>query len=107
MDSEFDFISSNTNKYTHLVNPNLILHIDQINFAVACLYFTDETNTKINIPIGVVVYTYDYQAPSKKVVLQKLQNEEYGLCWSDNYRVELNDVLLINLTNKRSFHITF
>ena len=59
---------------------------------------------KINIPNGVLIYTYDYQNIQKKVIQESI-NEEYALCWTDNYTVELNKKILINIKNQRKWNI--
>jgi hypothetical protein len=102
MNTIFDFGILNS-EYIYNINSNLILHIKQINHGVAMLYFTDELNNKINIPNDILVYTYNYD-DSKKVLLKSI-NQEYALCWTDDYVVELNKNVLLNIQNQRKWNI--
>jgi hypothetical protein len=103
METTFDFENYNS-EYTYNVNYNVILHIKRINHAVAILYFTDEMNNKMNIPDDILVYTYDY-SDNKRVLLKPIK-QEYALCWTDNYEIELNKNILINIKNQRKWNIT-
>ena len=103
METTFDFENYNS-EYTYNVNYNVILHIKRINYAVAILYFTDEMNNKMNIPDDILVYTYDY-SDNKRVLLKPIK-QEYALCWTDNYEIELNKNILINIKNQRKWNIT-
>jgi hypothetical protein len=101
MENIFDFTMTDTD-YIYNINSTTILHITRINHSVAMLYFTDELSNKINVPTDIVVYTYDYQ--NKKVV-QNAFKEEYPLCWTDDYIIELNKNVLINIKNQRKWNI--
>lgn len=103
METSFDFNMIN-NEYKYNINPNTILHINQINNSVAVLYFTDEMNNIINIPSSIVVYTYDYQNKNNKVVHTAIR-QEYPLCWTDDYIVELNKNVLLKIKNQRKWNI--
>lgn len=103
METEFDF-NKTSNEYSCNINSNTILHINRINHSVAVLYFTDVINNKINIPSTIVVYTYDYQNTNKKVVHNSIK-QEYMLCWTDDYTIELNKNVLINIKNQRKWNI--
>ena len=85
---------------TYNVNFNINLHIKRINNAVAILYLTDE----MNVPNNILVYTYDY-TNNKRVLLNPIK-QEYALCWTDNYEIELNNNILINIKNQRKWNIT-
>ena len=100
----FDFTNTD-NEYIHNMGSNMILHIKRSNHSVAVLYFTDEMSNKINIPDGIVVYTYDYQNIKTKVI-HKCIGQAYPLCWTDNYTIELNAVEIIHITNQRKWNIT-
>jgi hypothetical protein len=89
--------------FTHVIAPNIILRICRNNHAVAILEFTDETGNKINIPLGLVVYTNDYTT-NKRTVLKPVGNT-YALCLTDDYLIELNDKLLVSIKNTRTWDI--
>ena len=103
MEAAFDFTKTD-NEYTYNINSTTILHINRINHSIAILYFTDEMSNKINIPDGIVVYTYDYH--TNKRILQNAFTQEYPLCWTDDYMIELNQKVLINIKNQRKWNIT-
>jgi hypothetical protein len=100
---EFDF-KIGEKEYTYDVNTSIKLHIIRTNNSVAVMYFSDERSDKINIPEGIIVYTYDYQ--TNKRIIQKSLNKEYVLCWTDDYEIELNGNVLINIRNQRKWNIT-
>lgn len=104
METIFEFENANS-EYTYNINHNVNLHIKRINHGVAILYFTDEMNNKINVPNDILVYTYD-NTNNKRVLLNQI-NQEYALCWSDNYEIELNKNILINIKNQRKWNIIF
>jgi len=103
METTFDFTTTD-NEYIYNMDSTTILHVKRINHSVAVLYFTDEMSNKIDIPDNIVIYTYDYQNTNKKVI-QKAIRQDYLLCWTDDYVVELNNIELINIKNQRKWNI--
>ena len=103
MESTFDFKTFD-NDYIYRISSNTILYIKRINDSVAMLYFTDEFSNNKNIPDGLEVYTYDYQNTNNIVLLKPIK-ESYALCWTDNYIVELNKNIIINIKNQRTWNI--
>lgn len=51
-----------------------------------------------------LVYTYDYTNNNKRVLLNSIK-QEYALCWTDDYEIELNKNVLINIKNQRKWNI--
>ena len=98
-ETTFDFKMPDS-EYIYNINSNIILHIKQVNYSVAILYFTDELGNKINIPDDILVYTYDN---SKEVLLKPIK-QQYALCWTDDYIIKVNDKL-INIKNQRQWNI--
>lgn len=103
METILEFENSNS-EFTYNVNSNVNLHIKRINHGVSILYFTDEMNNKMNIPHDILVYTYDY-GDNKSVLLNPIK-QDYALCWTDDYEIELNKNILINIKNQRKWNIT-
>ena len=101
---DFDFKSECEYFYDH-DNTNVHLYIKRINHSVATLYFIDEMNNKINIPDGVVIYTTDYQNSEKRVNINPIDGY-YSLCWTDDYIVELNKKVLINIKSQRKWIVS-
>lgn len=102
METTFDFNITN-NEYIYNVNSTINLHIKKINNSVAVLYFTDEMSNKINIPGGLAVYTYDYT--TNKKIIQNAINQDYLLCWTDDYIIELNKIVLIDIRKQKKWNI--
>lgn len=105
MKSTFNF-SNPDNQYIHEIRPELLVHINRISPSVASLTFTDECNNKVPIPNEIKVYTFDYTKTQYKVFVKPSINNDYALCWTDNYTVEWNDEIVLNIKNKRSWKIT-
>ena len=104
METTFDFAMKES-EYVYDISSNIKLCIKRINHSVAILYFTDEMSNMINIPDGIVVYTFDYQNTQKRVSI-KPTNKTYALCWTDDYTIQLNNNVLINITNQRKWVIS-
>jgi hypothetical protein len=104
METIFDFTVT-TSEYVHSINSSLTLHIQKVNHTYAILYFTDETNNKITIPGGVVVYTLDYQSKQKSAIVAPTNSKSFFLSWMSDYTVELNSSLIINILNQRKWSI--
>lgn len=105
MKSTFNF-SKPHNQYVHVIKRELLVHIHRISHSVASLTFTDECNNKVPIPDEIKVYTFDYNKKQSKVILEPSLNNDYALCWTENYTVEWNGEIVVNLQNKRSWKIT-
>jgi hypothetical protein len=104
METTFDFAMTES-EYVCDISSNIKLCIKRINHSVAILYFTDEMSNMINIPDGIIVYTFVYQNTQKRVSI-KPANKTYALCWTDDYTVELNNNVLINIKNQRKWVIS-
>jgi hypothetical protein len=102
MESIFDFRETD-NEYVYNVNSIALLHIKQYSSSVAILYFTNYLLIKVDIPDGIVVYTYDNENNKQRL---NSARQEYPLCWTDNYIVELNDKLILQIENRRKWNIT-
>ena len=87
-------------EYIHKISPNVVLHIYRTNNYVA-INFTDEMNNNINTPSGLIIYTKDFQT-NTKVIQKPVDNNLYALCWSDDYIVEFNNELVLDVKNKPS-----
>lgn len=104
METEFDFTIKES-EYVYNVSLKTKLCLKRINHSVAMLYFTDEMSNKINIPDGIIVYTTDYQNTQMRVIIKPI-DKTYPLCWTDDYTVELNNNVLINIKNQRKWVIS-
>jgi hypothetical protein len=110
---EFNFFfpttttTTTTNKegFIFMISPTIVLHIDQNNFDFAALYFTNEQNNRINIPTEIEVYLNEDEY-SKKTIQPSIKQLMYPLCWRDNYVVEWNNKMIVNIKNQRKWTIT-
>ena len=82
-------------EYIRKISPSVVLHIYRTNNYVA-INFTDEMNNKINTPSGLIIYTKDFQT-NTKVIQKPVDNNLYALCWSDDYIVEFNNELILDV----------
>ena len=105
METIFDFMQTDC-EYIGNITSKIKLYIKRINHSVALLYFMDELNNKINIPDSIVVYTMDYSQNTimQKKVINPIDNN-YILCWTDDYIVELNKKIKLNIKNQRKWVI--
>lgn len=104
METVFDFMMIES-EYVYNINSKTKLCIKRINHSVAMIYFTDETSNKINIPDGIIVYTTDYQNSQTRIIINPI-DKTYPLCWTDDYTVELNNNVIINIKNQRKWVIS-
>ena len=105
----FDFIDkTNIEEYIYKIKlNNIILYIKRISYSVAILYFTDESLNIINIPDEIILYSYENQNIQKKFIQTSINKYYYALCWTDNYIVEYNEQMLLDIKNKRTWNISF
>ena len=96
MSSTFDF----TNKE---IGSNVILHLTRTNHAVAIIKFIDDSGNQIAIPPELVVYTRYFQ--TNHVVVQKPIDEIYALCWSDDYHIEYNEKVVLEINTNRTWNL--
>jgi hypothetical protein len=101
MSSTFALIDTGCNYFRKEITPSVILQLYRHNHSFAVLEFRDEVNNKINIPTGLVIYTKD----DEKNAIQKPVNNMYALYWKEDYIVELNDKVLLDIKNKRMWEI--
>jgi hypothetical protein len=99
----FNFITTG-NEYVYNITSNVVLHLYRCTHTVAILEFTDEENNKIVIPTGIKVYSKDYQT-NEHILLDPVGNI-YALCWTDDYVIEYNNNLLLNIKNNKTWEIT-
>ena len=102
----FEFDTLKPQHYYKEINSSTIMHIERISSSIAVLKFTDELNNDIDIPTGIVVFEFDYQNVSKKIVTKPLKyTQRYCLCSTENYVIEYNKSVLVNLHSRRVWNI--
>lgn len=101
--TEFDFAKTES-VYNYNITPNINLCISRLNNGVAVVYFTDELHNKINVPTGIEVYECDFEDKIKKSALRS-KGAAYPLCWTDDYTIVYNKVVLLEIKNQRKWNI--
>lgn len=94
----FDLISEHT-KLTKGINDNLILKIEQISKAIARVYFEDEFNSPLGIPLGFSIWDETNE--------QRIDPYEgsYFLAWSDTYLLSYQGKTIFKLRTTRNWTI--
>jgi len=88
------FRFKNKEHLTTLITSRIVLHIENINDSSAVLYFTDNTNNKIDIDVKIY---------ENKFIMPK--SEIYNLFWTKNYRIQYEKTTL-NIRPQRVWEIT-
>ena len=104
METAFDFKQPQQSVYLYTVNENVFLHIARNSHSTAVLYFTDNTSKIVPAPSNILVYTYDYRDSAKKVQVESVKHV-YPLCYTDNYVVEHNNKIIVDIKNQRKWSI--
>ena len=87
---------------TYSINSTLFINIEKVTQSISVLYFTDENNTKINIPNGTIMYDY---ADKHKFILNSIPyTQSYALCYTDKYELRINGMRM-NIINTRDVSI--
>jgi len=104
METPFDFNQPQEN-YIYTVSENVFLHIARNSHSTAVLYFTDKMSKIIPAPFDILVYTYTYDDSAKKVQVEPIK-DLYPLCYTDNYVVEQNKKIIVDIQKQRKWSIT-
>ena len=99
METTFNFSNPNM-EYIYSLHPKseIILHITRIDDVSASLYFTNNVNTKINIPSDFIVY-------NNKKIIEPNETNDYTLFWSKNYDIVYNGETLYNIRREKTWTI--
>jgi hypothetical protein len=99
METTFNFSNPNM-EYIYSLHPKseIILHITRIDTVSAYLYFTNNVNTKINIPSDFIVY-------NNKKIIEPNETNDYTLFWSKNYDIVYNGETLYNIRREKTWTI--
>jgi hypothetical protein len=98
METIFNFSNEDT-EFIYALHPKsqIILHINRKSKSVACLYFTNQLNKKIDIPSDFIIYQNDD-------VLEP-DNNKYTLHWSKNYDIVYCGDTLYNIRPEKTWRI--
>ena len=75
------------------------LSMQRIGPAVARVYFIDDTNAEVDIPVGI--YVHD----NTNDVVVNAVGKSFYLGWTDNYTIRFENVVVIDLLNHRQWAI--
>jgi len=99
METTFNFSNPNM-EYIYALHykSEIILHITRIDDVSAYLYFTNNVNTKINIPSDFIVY-------NNKKIIEPNETNDYTLFWKKNYDIVYNGETLYNIRREKTWTI--
>ena len=95
METIYDFSNPNT-EYIYSLHPKseILLHIKRQSNSTANLYFTNQLNTKIDIPSEfILIY--------KSRKLLPTENNEYHLKWEKDYDIVYNGETICNIRTEK------
>lgn len=72
-----------------------------MGFAIACVHVVDDSDAKIDVPKGFVIYDNANKANAVRLA----NRQEYILAWSDSYSTKLNNVLILDLNTQRQWSL--
>lgn len=95
-----NFIADESIHFNHNIDDNIMLHVEKLNNTILILYFTDENNSKINIPTGIHVCEYDCKNAKYKIFLEKQTSiQMYTLYLGDSYEIQYNNIVILNIVS--------
>lgn len=100
METIFNFSNEDT-EFIYALHPKseIILHIKRKSKSVACLYFTNQLNKKIDIPSEFIIYQND------DVLEPEPDNNNYTLHWSKKYDIVYRGDTLYNIRPEKTWTI--
>ena len=101
MTAEFDFMNTET-KLALQMYPETILRIDRVSHSIARVYFTDAENKQKNIPHGFEIFVLKFDGDR---VLADQVNQQYCLCFTEDYSLTHLDRRVLTLRNQRKWKV--
>jgi hypothetical protein len=101
MTTEFDFMDTET-KFALQLYPDTILRIDRVSHSIARVYFTDAENNQKNIPHGFEIFVLKFNGDR---VLGDYVNQQYCLCFTEDYSLTHLDMRVLTLRNQRKWSV--
>jgi hypothetical protein len=98
--NEIMILHDDISNFLYNVTNNIKLNIVKLTFGYSLLYFTNENNIKINIPSNIIVYEYGDNKTIYKIILNKINNEFFHLFCDNNYKIEYNNNLILDIKSK-------
>ena len=93
------FSFRNDNIRETVLDDGIILRIERMGFAIARVYFVDDSFAEIPIPNGLVIR----DITNNIAVAPFLQS--FMLAWSDTYSISFNGELITELTTQRQWSL--
>ena len=100
MKGSFSFRNDNIRETT--LDDGIILRIERIGFAIARVYFVDDSFSEIPIPNGLVIR----DITNNVAVAPYAPNvQSFALAWSDTYSIIFNGELITELATQRQWSL--
>jgi hypothetical protein len=99
MTTNGSFSFRNDNIFETVLDDGIILRIERMGFAIARVYFVDDSFAEIPIPNGLVIR----DITNNVAVAPFLQC--FVLAWSDTYSISFNGELITELTTQRQWSL--
>lgn len=101
MTNTFSFDYSDEH-HRYKISSNIVLHLCRETHSHALLYVTDESEDVISLPDELIVWAKEFQ---NKNIIQMQHANGYVLCWTNDYTIEFNGKVVLEITNKRVWDI--
>lgn len=101
------FSISENDVYRKPIDTNIILHMKQCGSSLAQLYFTDASGSLINIPKGIVVYTYHHITHERIIINPISKTPRYCLCHTDDYEIEYKNEKILTMKPQKGWNLSY
>jgi hypothetical protein len=100
MKGSFSFRNDNIRET--VLGDGTILRIERVGFAIARVYFVDDSFTEVPIPNGLAIHDITNNVP---VAPPAANVHFFVLAWSDTYSISFNGELIAELATQRQWSL--
>jgi hypothetical protein len=101
MTTKGSFSFRNDNIRETVLGDGTILRIERVGFAIARVYFVDDSFTEVPIPNGLAIRDITNNVP----VAPYPNVQSFVLAWSDTYSISFNGELIAELATQRQWSL--
>lgn len=95
----YSFTKYENRTIVYTLSPKLKVALLQLTHGFSLLQFTDDAGNKIPIPNEVICYEYGNGALPYNIALHKINNEFFHLFYENNYKIEYNGCVIIDMSS--------